>query len=146
MTPAAFARAIVVSKAAMTLIENGTTKTLKHETALAIQRKTGYRAEWVNHGTPPKLVDQPDESRAHSPAEEMMLHLFRGMTREQQRELVLELNATVTANREIQQRFLSTPLRTFGNEDVEAAFGHVPAPPPKPRPQRRRGMAEEDPE
>ena len=151
VSPARFAGAIGISKAALSLIESGGTKTLRHTTALAIQRETGYRAEWVNHGTLPKKVADPTprHAAAQSPREEMMLELFRGLTPEQQRELVLEVNAAVTGNREIQARFLNTPLRTFSNQDVEAAFGKVPSPaksPQKPPKRRRPGFAEEDPE
>lgn len=152
MKPAQFAKAIGISKAAMSLIDGGTTKTLKHETALAMQRVSGYRAEWINNGTLPRRLSEP----AHEPGaiaqnarEETMLLLFRGLTQEQQRELVLETNARVTANREIQTRFLNHPLRTFSNEDVEAAFGAAPSPakPPPSKPRRRSGSAaEEDPE
>lgn len=58
MTPAEFSRAIGVTKAALSLIEDGTTKTLRHKTALEIQRVTGYRDEWVNTGATPKKVSE----------------------------------------------------------------------------------------
>lgn len=84
-----------------------------------------------------------------SAREEMVVLLFRGLTKEQQRELVLETNAAVQGNLEIQKRFLNTPLRTYSNEDVEAAFGRVPPPAERKKvtkPKRRPGFAEEDPE
>jgi DNA-binding Xre family transcriptional regulator len=151
MRPADFARAVGISKAAMTLIKNGTTKTLKHETALAIQRVTGFRAEWVNNGALPKRANGHggESAQALTAREEMVLLRFRGMTPEQQRELVLELNALVEGNRQIQARFLNKPLRTFSNEDVAAAFGTPGQGKRKPAPQRaRKGPAqpEEDPE
>lgn len=133
MRPAEFARALGVSKAAMSLIENGTTKALKHDTALAVQRVTGYRAEWINNGTLPKKINGAAQDGAGynvptlTAREEMILELFRGLTPEQQRELVVETMAQVEGNTYIQQH-VKAPLRTFSNEDVEAAFGKVPTP------------------
>lgn len=149
LKPAELARRLGVSKAAVSLIEDGTTKTLRHETALAMQRVTGYRAEYLATGAPPKKVSEGDasEAMARTSAEEMMLFLFRGLTQPQQRELALEVKALVDGNREIQQRFLDKPLRTYSNEDVEAAFGKTPTPSkPTKKPRRRPGFAEEDPE
>lgn len=152
VTPARFAAAIGVSKAAMSLILSGTTKTLKHDTALAIERVTGYRAEWINTGRGPQRLNTAEQQTASYTAmtarEEMMLDLFRSLTPEQQRELVVDTNAMVTANREIQARFLNQPIKTFSNEDVAAAFGPTPAPKPsrKAKPKKRPGVPDEDPE
>lgn len=54
MKPAEFARRIGVSKSALSQIEDGTTKSLALKTALKIQSVTGYRAEWLQDGMPPK--------------------------------------------------------------------------------------------
>lgn len=54
MKPAEFARRIGISKAGLSMIEDGTTKSLRLATALAIQGLTGYRVEWLQDGSPPK--------------------------------------------------------------------------------------------
>lgn len=104
---------------------------------------------WLATGAGPMVPTTADEAHAKDAREEMILLLFRGLTPEQQRELVLEINALVAGNREVQKRFLNKPLRTFGNQDVEAAFGKVPAPAQAKRdkqPQRGKRPQEEDPE
>lgn len=103
---------------------------------------------WLATGEGKMVLGEETDGQARDGREEMMLLLFRGLTPEQQRELVIETNALVTGNREVQTRFLDKPLRTFGNEDVEAAFGKVPRPSPQKRskPKRRKGFLEEDPE
>lgn len=82
------------------------------------------------HAKQPKSASKaaPDEAVAQNAREKMILLLFRGLTPEQQRELILKTNAQVVGNREIQARFLNKPLRTFSNEEVEAAVGKVPSP------------------
>lgn len=114
-----------------------------------ISDKWGVSARWLAKEEGPMYAAEDTETRATNPREEQMLMLFRGLTREQQRELILNNNASVAANREIQKAFLDKPLRTYSNEDVEAAFGKTPAPkkhPPKVAKRSRGNPIEEDPE
>ena len=118
-----------------------------------IADKWRVSARWLAKEEGDMLAPEDPEDRAANPREEQMLTLFRGLTREQQRELIIDTNAAVTANREIQTRLLNRPLRTFSNEQVEAAFGKVPAPTTrkaKPTPKKTGGgeaaAVEEDPE
>lgn len=121
------------------------------EARRALALALGVEESYIEFGTgQTHKAEQRAASYAIAPqsaAEEMILELFRGLTREQQRELVIETKATVDANREIQSRFIGRPIRTVSNEDVAAAFGPLPAP-AKPATKRRRGAApaEEDPE
>lgn len=106
---------------------------------------------YIEFGAPPqpKTKVAEGDSIARGPREEMILLLFRSLTPEQQRELILETNALVTGNREIQTRFIGKPIHTYSNEEVAAAFGPVPKPfsPRKSKPRRRTGgLTEEDPE
>lgn len=94
----------------------------------AIAEKWGVSARFLATGEGEVAAPGDFERLAANPREEMMLLLFRGLTREQQRELAIEANAMVDANREIQTRFLNTPIRTVSNESVEAAFGKTPSP------------------
>lgn len=83
-----------------------------------------------------------------SAREEIVLELFRGLTPEQQLEQVQFIRAAYDANRRVQS-FVTKPLRTYSNEEVERAFGKVPAPtrktkkPVKP-PRRDPGTAMDD--
>lgn len=115
------------------------------ELIFRIADKWGVSPRWL------ALEDGPMISSEEGPLlarEEMILLLFRGLTAEQQRELVLETNAAVQGNLEIQKLFLDTPLRTYSNEDVQAAFGSVPTPAKgkRAKPRRKSGSTEEDPE
>lgn len=79
---------------------------------------------------PPHRLLAPDlgggPSESDLPAkEQMILALYRGLTPEQQRELVLETMASVEANRRIKE-FVKGELHTFSNEEVRAAFGDIP--------------------
>lgn len=110
----------------------------KGEKKKRLAEKLGWTEIELDHG--PQATDHLLSAR-----EQMMLELFRGLTPQQQREWTLEILAQVEANRSI-QKHVRAPLRTFSNEDVEAAFGKVPAP-SKPKRQRRgAASAEEDPE
>jgi hypothetical protein len=113
------------------------------DVARRIERKLEKPKGWMD-----VLHTKNHSGDAHLPTarEEMILLLFRGLTPEQQRELVLETNAMVLGNSEIQRRFLDKPLRTFSNEEVEAAYGLPQPEKSKKRPsgRKRRGVAEEE--
>jgi len=115
----------------------------------AIAEKWKVSPKWLATGDGQMVTANGDDAVAKDAREEMMLLLFRGLTPEQQRELVLEINALVSGNREVQKRFLNKPLRTFGNQDVAAAFGQVPTPAQSKRSknlQRGKKFHEDDPE
>jgi phage repressor protein C with HTH and peptisase S24 domain len=57
-TQAQLARLAKVSTSAVTQWLNGGTKTLKAEVALALQRGTGFSADWLVSGKPPQKVQQ----------------------------------------------------------------------------------------
>ncbi len=111
----------------------------------AIADRWKVDARWLATGQG-DMVKQETEATARDAREEMLLLLFRGLTPEQQREQALEINALVSGNREIQRRFLNKPLRTYGNAEVEAAFGKVPTPttPRAKKPGRRDAQFRED--
>lgn len=54
------ARACAVSPASVTFWLNGETKSLKAETALALEQATGYRAIWLLKGVGPRRVAAPE--------------------------------------------------------------------------------------
>jgi SOS-response transcriptional repressor LexA len=58
LKPAELARAADVTNAAVTMWLDGSTKSLKAETANKIEMATGYRAAWIVTGKGPKLVQQ----------------------------------------------------------------------------------------
>jgi transcriptional regulator with XRE-family HTH domain len=60
-TRAEIARLCGVTNAAVTQWLDGTTKSLKAEKALALERATGYRANWLSSGKGPKLLADPAE-------------------------------------------------------------------------------------
>ncbi len=53
LNPSAFAREIGTSRAAVYFIEDGTTQTLKHETAARAAKRAGVSLEWLATGTGP---------------------------------------------------------------------------------------------
>jgi transcriptional regulator with XRE-family HTH domain len=59
-TKAQIARECDVSSGAVSQWLSGETKSLKGETAIALEAATGYRAYWLLHGKGPKKVDEPD--------------------------------------------------------------------------------------
>lgn len=93
------------------------------------------------------MGDGADKAAPLSPLEELLLEMFSHLTPEQQREQLSYVRALYNANR-ITQRFAGARLRTISNEEVERAFGKVPAPKPaaKSKRPRRKGYLEEDPE
>lgn len=54
-SPADIARKISRSSSALTQLMNGTTKSLKADTAIGLQTETGYRAEWLITGKGPRM-------------------------------------------------------------------------------------------
>lgn len=54
LSQAELARAISLSRSAVSQIESGETKTLKASTLVAFERATGYRASWVETGRGPR--------------------------------------------------------------------------------------------
>jgi transcriptional regulator with XRE-family HTH domain len=56
-TRADIARACGVTQASVTFWLDGTTKSLKAETALALEQATGYRALWILKGLGPRKVE-----------------------------------------------------------------------------------------
>lgn len=118
---------------------NGT-REIKLTEYLALCRAAGVQPAALLSGDATEAAGSQLSAR-----EEMMLDLFRGLTPEQQRELVIETIAAVDANRKIRE-FVKGDLHTFSNEDVEAAFGKIP--PLQPRVRRTKtkaGKAKRDP-
>lgn len=58
LKPSELARAADVTNAAVTMWLDGTTKSLKAETANKIEIATGYRAAWIVTGKGPKFIQQ----------------------------------------------------------------------------------------
>lgn len=63
MSPAELARAVDATPATVTFWLNGTTKSIKGEKAVLVERATGYRANWLISGKGPKRVEstQPQD-------------------------------------------------------------------------------------
>jgi phage repressor protein C with HTH and peptisase S24 domain len=57
MSPADLARAAQVTPATVTFWLDGTTKAIKGEKAVLLEKNTGYRANWLISGKGPKLVE-----------------------------------------------------------------------------------------
>lgn len=53
-----------VSDSTVTLWKNGTTSDMRAENALMIQRKYGYRIEWIVTGEGPKTVEESKQQQA----------------------------------------------------------------------------------
>jgi hypothetical protein len=62
--PAEIARAVKRSKGAVTQWLDGTTKSLKADTADAMETATGYRAAWIISGKGPKLTAESSRKGA----------------------------------------------------------------------------------
>lgn len=62
---AELARAAGVSDAAVTFWLDGTTKSLKGDTAVLLERETGYRANWLISGKGPKRIES---THPHEPS------------------------------------------------------------------------------
>lgn len=62
----------------------------------------------------------------------MLLLLFRDLSRNQQRELIIETQALFEANQIVKGQLKTKKLKPAGNEVVRAAFKDVP-PPRKPK-------------
>lgn len=62
MTPSELARAAKVTPASVTFWLDGTTKSLKAETAALIEAATGYRASWIVTGKGPKRIEDQASS------------------------------------------------------------------------------------
>lgn len=58
-TKAQIARECGVTSSAVAQWLSGNTKSLKGETAIALEQSTGYRAFWILHGKGPKTLDEP---------------------------------------------------------------------------------------
>lgn len=54
MSQAELARAIGLSRSAVNQIESGATKTLRASTLVALERATGFRAQWIESGRGPR--------------------------------------------------------------------------------------------
>lgn len=61
-----------------------------------------------------------------SPKEEMLLVLFRDLTRHQQREVITELQAMHEANQMARSEMKHSKLDAVSNEEVRARFKDVP--------------------
>lgn len=61
MTQAELARAVGKSDAAVSLWLDGSTKTLKGETAVLLERATGFRANWLITGKGPKRLESAQQ-------------------------------------------------------------------------------------
>lgn len=78
--PAEFAREVGISKSALSQIEDGSTKTLKHETALGMQRISGYRADWIATGRGSKKAKPTEGEEVGYPIRNARLKLSAGIS------------------------------------------------------------------
>ena len=68
LSGAAFGRLIGISRSAVNQLEDGTSQSLKAATVVAIEKKTGYRGEWIlnGRGPPRKKPGDPSNPEDHS--------------------------------------------------------------------------------
>ena len=107
--------------------EDGTAPLRKRRDKLC--EALGVSAEWLETGhEPPSIEPAKDGSILVSVrgSEELALELYRGLTPEQQRELLKTLRSVNDANRTTQSLMVKK-LRTISNSRVDETFG----PPPK---------------
>lgn len=91
-TPSSIARSVGISRSAIGQIENGKTKNLKAETALQMEKVTGYSARWLTTGLGEKLAKHAQQQTGHegpalSQPELMLLELIRLLPGVEQRKL-----------------------------------------------------------
>lgn len=69
--------------------------------------------------------------------EQILLHLFSGLFKLQQRELIDEMHALYRANEITRKELGQQPLRGVSNAQIEAAFGATPIPIRKKKPTKK---------
>lgn len=94
--PAAFATLIGISRSAINQIDKGTTKSIKAETAFAIEDRTGYAARWVATGYGPKKVPKRLEDQIRQEVLETALWLNN--LPDPQKELLHTMYSTAAAD------------------------------------------------
>lgn len=67
-----------------------------------------------------------NERAAVNAREEILLLLFRDLSRHQQREMIIDLQAMFEANKIAKAELQGKPLRAVSNEEVRAAFKDAP--------------------
>lgn len=82
LTNAKFAKAVGVTGASVTQWRDGTTKSLKGEVAMAMERVTGYRADWILNGRLPKRVDNVEQGPDVRGTVPLLSNVQAGMYRE----------------------------------------------------------------
>lgn len=106
-----FGKAIGVSKSAVSQWELGKTE-LSPDSLFAIERKFGFRAEWIAssqgpmtaeeaHYVPPVGMVNLNLESPLTPRQRALLDLFAGLTQEQQDAILHDLEATQRRNAEI---------------------------------------------
>lgn len=123
--PAEIARATKKTKGAVTQWLDGTTKSLKGDTATRMEAATGYRAAWILTGVGPKKLVQTGETVFDqlTAAERSLLTNFRALPDEDQLELATEIANRATKSRAHVQRVLrQLGVRGSAIEAAAAAY------------------------
>lgn len=128
--PSEIARATKRSKGAVTQWLDGTTKSLKGETATMMEAATGYRAAWIVSGKGPRKVT--DMAEVPTPEEMSLLIDFRALLAEDQAELTAEVRTRARKAR----AHVAKAMRELGLTGMPVSDAHVerhyPPPPPPP--------------
>lgn len=117
--PSQIARATKRSKGAVTQWLDGTTKSLKGDTAALMEAATGYRAAWIVSGKGPRRVS--DMAEAPSQEELALLVDFRSLLAEDQAELTAEVKARARKAR----AHVAKAMRELGLTGVPVPDAHV---------------------
>lgn len=101
LNKAQFAAKIGVTRSALTQIEGGMTRSLSSDTAIAIEKLTGYRAQWLVHGDGQEMHAPGARYRFDAKQQGRLLELFDQLTGTQRLEFLNKLEEMVASNKAI---------------------------------------------
>lgn len=101
LNKAQFAAKIGVTRSALTQIEGGATRSLQGDTAIAIEKLTGYRAQWLVNGDGPEMHSPGTRYRTDEKQQRHLLGLFDKLTQKQQGLVISHLEHLVESNEAI---------------------------------------------
>lgn len=104
-TKAALARLAGVTDAGVHWMFNSA-ETLSLDTAMELQKKTKYRAEWIAYGRGAKKVDMTDDEDMLSPDEKDLLQWYRDLTPAQKLKQADDTRKMAEHNREVAEMLL----------------------------------------
>lgn len=120
MKPGAFAKEVNVTPGAVTQLLDGTTKSLRAETVVLIEQKTGYRASWIVTGKgPKKLTDgmSQEERRLLSRYREVLQDL-KAIPEPRRLSLLEQIQQAANETREAAEHIARLDMESAQEEDA----------------------------